>query len=348
MNRRVIRSLEDKVELVLEDSNIFWIKEGRRARNQEELFREYNPSLNENLALLRNYERIGIRQSELAELLKLDVIQLSHYFNKLRPKLHPEKRRKLPIRSAYEILADFMPVVEGWQTSRGVSDELNISTSVVNNYCRGGLIEAKFFLKKYWTSPLGVYKLREFLTMTDPSLSRLKDTAEVANILGVSESSITIHCKKGDVHAEKYGRGWRVPDESVNALKNLIRIREESFDFAGKTYYSLIYVAEQTMKMKGIKDSNEKEKLLKRFYHLRDTYPKHIPSIKKSKVYYVDEETKNLLMDLMTQTEACREIGVNRYIVRSYIDNGALDRIIIGPTNWTTYSSVMRQKSQLS
>lgn len=347
MSHQVIRSLEDsktgKLELVLEDSDIFWTKDGKKIREQNEQFKKYNPILVQNLEVLKNYRGKGITQSELVTLLELDRTQINHYFNNLRPDLHSEKRQPILIKSIYEMLADFMPVIEKWQKSKQVAAKNKISQSTVRNYCIANFIENKFFLHTYWVSPMGLTKLKELMHIEYSLAREWSTTAKVAQRLGVSQSVITLHCRKKQVSFKRYNHGFRIPNDEIFRLGTDIK-KSIPFEFAGETYYPLSAVAKQTAEIRGTPDL--KEYYLKRFYHLRESYPQNFPSLIKSKTRGVTETAKNLLIELMTQAEASRELEVSAYEIRKCMRLGILDRLIIGPTNWTTYSSVMKQKKQ--
>ncbi|MCX6995995.1 MAG: hypothetical protein NTV49_02660 [Kiritimatiellaeota bacterium] len=341
----IIRSLPGATDLVLEGAEMFWNKNKIRAQDQKKLFAKYNPVLGAKLTQARACGNRSLRQTELVERLELQKNQVRHYLNNIRPELRARKRAPVPLKSVYALLADFMPVMEAWPSSKEVARALKISPSTLRNYCRSGLIENKYFLKKYRASPQGVATLKELLNITDPAAREWKNTKELAGMLGVSKSAITLHCKQGDAGAKRYKRGWRIPLEGVNTLRNLIRKRQAPFDIGEKKYYPLAHVAEEAAKQRGLHDAGQQRKLLSRYYHLRAAFPDSVPALRKNKVYYVAEATKNLLMDLIKQVEACKLLGVYRSALAGHMRKGALDKITIGPTTWTTYSSVIKLKS---
>jgi len=289
-------------------------------------------------------EGAAIRQTELAARLGLKASQVRHYFNRVRPELHPVKGAPLSPAAVCALQADFLPVRAGWQSSRDVARDLQISCSTVCNYCVRGQIEHRRFLHTYWVSPAGVATLKNLLHVADPDVRTWKSTTELAAELGVSRSAITLHCQRLEAGARKYKRGWRIPLEGVNALRNMIRKRTAAVDVCGRTYYPLALVAEQAARRRRLRGAAGAGRLMARYYHLRSAFPDHVPSLRHKRIYYVGEETRTILMDLLKQVEACRLLRVSRSALAAFMRQGRVAGIRIGPTTWTTYSSVMKMR----
>jgi len=349
--QNIIRSLEDKlgrVELVQDEQDFFWIQEGQRVsrKEQEALFKKYNPNLSNCLRQLRDYDSQGIRQFQLARILQTEPNSLRAYLLAHRPELYPGKLKPIQIECAYILLGDFMPIIEEWKTAKQVADALDISTSVVTRYCRRRDIEARRIKKRQRISSLGVKQLRGVLGITHPSIRAWKNTNYAARRLDSPRCTITLHCQRGTIRAEKYKGKWMIPEEEINKLRNILEKREPYFDFCRKTYYSVSSIAKYASEKRGITDPRKIWLLEQRIRHLIQFYPEVVPCLLKNNTHYVDEHTRDFLSDLLRQGEAVRLLGTDWKEFIRYMRNGLLDKVQIGPTRWTTYSSVMSLKAQ--
>lgn len=346
MKPRIIRSLEDRVDLVQEGEDIFWRQNRKRAgpKQQKQLFAEYNPALAEKLTRLKAYEGESMLQGTLIEILDSNRNQLRNYlFN--NPNLHPKKRKPISMKSVYAILVDFMPPIEGWSTSVEIIRDLGISRACVDDHCHNNLIENKYFLDRYWISPEGVDKLKELLKIKNSNLKEWKTTGEAATTLGIGKSTIIHYCLTDEnVCAKKYKRNWRIPLEGINYLRNITKKMQSSFEFNRKTYVPLEDTAKETALMRGHKDPEYAKQMLARFHGLLKL--RDIPFVIERRVHYTDKETSEFLMNLMMQWEAREILSLDRHTLRDYMDEGKLDNVPLGKRAWTTYSSVMRVKAE--
>ena len=171
---RVVRdffSAGRKFELILEhvgDSSVFlWVENGRLVLNQHSLFRAYNPNLEEIVNELQRLGKSLMTRVELRDLLGLKDDTLCRYLRLVRPDLiigdSTTKNLPMPMRCVYEVVADFMPVLENWETSITLAKKFERARFTISQYCEDGRIEGRLFMGKVRVSPIGISQLRRIL-----------------------------------------------------------------------------------------------------------------------------------------------------------------------------------------
>jgi len=174
---RIVRSFSPEpgkqLELVLEhsgDSRFFWLENGEYAANQKIIFANYNLKL---MLLLGKLERLGrssLTRLELCNFLGQTKDAVNRYFRVIRPELLGEKcpQKHLPVSMScvYEMLADFMPILENWETNIEISKRMGMSMFTIADYHRKGRIEARCFMAKVRVSPVGLKQLGGLLRNT--------------------------------------------------------------------------------------------------------------------------------------------------------------------------------------
>ncbi len=343
-------SSEYRLVLSTNPLNIIWTNSQPKTlpkKKANQLFKEYNPKLGEAVSRLNDFDKKRIQRVELGEIIGVQGHTLQYYIKTLMPQLEEFRRKPIPLEHAFELIALLMPMIEKWLSAKKVSEELGISSSTVQNYCKDDKIEAVHPIRYWRISPLGVEQLKDHLNLSgdiEKKSKQWKSATNVAKDLGYSRSGIEKHCKHSDIGAQKSLGKWIIPIEGVSKLKMLMRGKDDSFEFVDAMYYSLPNVAKEAARRRGLDPEEHYNDILKGFVNLRKY--DEVKALKKNKRWYIHEDSKEMLCDLIKQADVMRETGLSKMRLRTLMKNDVIKHYDIGPTRWVSYNSLQEYKEQ--
>jgi len=356
MGFRIVRKIlaaEGRLELVLDEKQVFWRINGERAvdKKQEILFKQYNPNLKRALNRLIKITTPEIHRQDLIDNVGLREKQLSHYLS-----LHKRKLRYgcgiMPLESAYGVLVDFIPILEGWISTGYFSRNYGVNRDTVRHHCnrrtKEGYIESVIFPMGYnWLSPIGEANLYLHFNLRKPnkeSQDNEQTPEEVARALGLSRSRVTDYCFKHRIICRETMHGWRIPLEGRNQILAMMKPKEDFWQIGDEKYHSMISVAREA----ALIFDEDFEKYVKRFSGLVRDYPNdpQLDIMNKNDRPYVGEDTRAIFLDLFRSSDARRLLGISKFRFCRLMNSGEIKSYQIGPTQWPSYKSLMEYHAQ--
>ncbi len=165
--REIVIAPKMKLELVLQYSKscprFLWLENGVLATNQTVLFGRYNPCLKAIIDELWVLNKPLMSRKEISKLLGVTYTKILYYFSQLEDDSDIKKYERVPFFEVFDVVADFMPIIEIWETVVEVSKLLWISRTTVIQRHELGDIESLLFLRKIRVSPIGVNQLRNII-----------------------------------------------------------------------------------------------------------------------------------------------------------------------------------------
>jgi hypothetical protein len=165
--REIVIAPKMKLELVLQYSKscsrFLWLENGKPATNQIVLFERYNRLLKATIDELLSFNKPLMSRLKISKLLGVTYTKILYYFSQLKDNSDIKKYERVPFLDVFDVVADFMPIIEKWKTVDEISKSFGISRTTVIQRHESGDMESLIFLRKIRVSPIGVYQLRNIL-----------------------------------------------------------------------------------------------------------------------------------------------------------------------------------------
>lgn len=177
-----------------------------------------------------------------------------------------------------------------------------------------------------------------------PVIEQWPKIGSAAVKLGVHKSAIEGRRLNGDIETVKVNKRVYVSPLSISSLRSrLKKIDERELEIGGKRYYSLSRIVEDALNARGIdlEDTEQKALYLKRFSYLIKSYPTPLPHIRFHSRKFIEEKTKDILVDLITPGEMFATLGISKARCYTLLRKGLIKSYNFGGANWVSRSSTM-------
>jgi hypothetical protein len=205
--REIVIAPKMKLELVLQYSKscsrFLWLENGEPAVSQVVLFERYNPLLKATIGKLWVLNKPLMSRREIGELLGVTYTKIRYYFYHSRDDSDMKKYERVPFLDVFDVVADFMPIIEKWKTVDEISKSFGISRTTVFQRHESGDMESLLFLGKIRVSPIGVNQLRNIIRSNGETFEFALDSyyssttiaKEIAKQRGYDPDDVNAVCK---------------------------------------------------------------------------------------------------------------------------------------------------------